>query len=129
MEKFLPIQTVADLNEIDVNYLKTMYHKDVYGNSKRFKVIDGKLHAVENIKYPLKEELDSLRLKALIIAHNENALASELSKLCDMKKETITKYFQRYTFKQISPAEKLIQALKTYISRNSIFPQEELSYE
>ncbi len=124
---FLPVQIVADINEVDANNIKLIYHKNK--DDERFKIVDGKLHVMENYRYPFAEQLDELRQKALIVSHNENNLCVELSKMTGIKKTTLNKYFYRFTFKQIKQAKLLINALKTYIHQNSLFPVEELNYD
>ncbi len=129
MDNFLPVETVAYLNDVDKYSIKYLAKKPVYGNDKRFKIIDGKVFVLENYKYPLKDELIELYQKALIIAHNEHNLCSELSKISDINKHSLLKYFQRFTFKQIKQAEMIIELLKKYIKQNSLIPLGELNYE
>jgi len=105
----------------------SIYYKN--RNDERFKTIDNKLHVIENYRYPFADELNDLREKALVISHSENNLCRELSILGNINKETIRKYFYRFTFKQIKPVKELISLLTTYINQNSLFPTEELCYE
>jgi hypothetical protein len=128
--KYLPVEDVAVINEIDVNSLKSLYSKNtVFGNEERFKMIDGKLYVLENYKYPFADELNDLRQKALILAYNENNLCKQLSKLSGIKKTTLDKYFYRFTFKQIKQAKEIIALLTLYINQNSLIPIEDLTYD
>jgi hypothetical protein len=128
--KYLPVEDVAVINEIDVNSLKSLYSKNtVFGNEERFKMIDGKLYVLENYKYPFADEINDLRQKALILAYNENNLCKQLSKLSGIKKTTLDKYFYRFTFKQIKQAKKIIALLTLYINQNSLIPIEDLTYD
>jgi hypothetical protein len=128
--KYLPVEDVAVINEIDVNSVKSLYSKKtVFGNEERFKMIDGKLFVLENYKYPFADELNDLRQKALILAHNENNLCKQLSKLSGIKKTTLDKYFYRFTFKQIKRAKEIIALLTLYINQNSLIPIEDLTYD
>ena len=125
---FLPISKVAELNNINKNHLKSLSYKEYEGNDFRFKKIGGVLYVLENYKYPYAQELDTLRQKALIIAHTEYSLCVELSKISDLKVATLQKYFYRFTFKRAGQAKKVIQLLKTYIKKNSLFSEELLEY-
>jgi len=128
--RYLPIEDVAAINEIDVNSLRSLYTKNnVFGNEERFKMIDGKLHVLENYKYPYAQTVNELRQKALILAHTENNLSKEIAKISGIKKTTLDKYFYRFTFKQIKQAKEIIKYLTLYITQNSILPLEELNYD
>lgn len=126
-QRFLPIQTVARMNEVEPIFILNIYYKNKY--DERFKEIDGKLFVAENYKYPLADELEELRQKALIVAHNENALCLELAKIGNLKYQTIRRYLYRFTFKHIEVAKRIINLLIQYIERNSLFPVDELRYE
>jgi hypothetical protein len=126
-QKFLPIETVALIHEVEPIDIKNIYYKNK--SDERFKVVDGNLFVVENYKYPLADELDNLRQKAMIIANNEARLCKELSKISDIEYVTLRQYFYRFTFKHIETAKKVIEALTLYINQNSLFPIEELNYE
>lgn len=124
---FLPIKTVADLNEIEPIHIMNIYYKNK--KDERFKLQDGKLLVIDNYRYPFAQEVESLRNKALIIARTETHLCKELEKISDFSFYQLNKYFYRFTFKQIKLAKQIIQLLKKYIKQNSLFPEEELSYE
>lgn len=127
---YLPVEDVATINEINVNSLKSLYSKKtVFGNDIRFKKINGKLYALSNYKYPLAQELDDLRQKALIVARTEYNLCKELSKMSNIKVSTLHKYFYRFTFKQVKQAKTIIELLKEYINKTSLIPIEDLRYE
>lgn len=127
MLNYLPLKAVAQINEIDPKLIYQIYSKNK--KDERFKMIDGKLYVIENYKYPLADELDTLRHKALIIAHKESTLCMELSRMGNIKYQTIRKYLYRFTFKQMELAKKIISLLTIYIETNSLFPVEELRYE
>ncbi|MCK5111074.1 MAG: hypothetical protein KAQ94_06090 [Arcobacteraceae bacterium] len=126
-QKYLPIQAVATINEVEPIKIMSIYYKNK--DDERFKIIDGKVFVVENYKYPFADELNELREKALVISHNENKLCHELSLLGNTNKDTLRKYFYRFTFKQVKQAKELIALLTLYINQNSLFPTEELNYE
>jgi len=65
----------------------------------------------------------------LILARNENNLCKELSKIGNIKKSTLDKYFYRFTFKQIKKAKEVMSLLEMYIKQNSLIPLEELKYD
>jgi len=127
MGEFLPVETVAELNEVEPINILNIYYKNK--SDERFKIIDNKLCVVSNYSYPFADELNEWREKALIIASNENNLCRELSCMCDINPKTLQKYFYRFTFKQIKTAKKIIKLLKQYTKQNSLFPVEELIYE
>lgn len=126
-QRFLPVNTVATLNDVEPIAIMYIYYKNK--NDERFKIIDGKLFVVENYKYPLADELDTIRQKALIVAGCEYKLCKELAAMGNINHNTIRKYLYRFTFKHIELAKKIITLLITYIERNSLFPMEELCYK
>ena len=124
---FIPVEDAATINDVDLTSLKSLYSKNK--KDERFKLIAGKLYVIENYKYPYADQLDDLRQKALIIAHNENNLSREIAKILKIKESTVSKYLYRFTFKQVKLAKQYIKALEEYISQNSLLPMEELSYD
>jgi len=127
MKSYLPIEKVALLNEVEPINILNIYYKNK--SDERFKIIDNKVCVLENYRYPYADEVNELRQKALIIARSENALCKEISKMCDIKQDTLYKYFFRFTFKQIKVAKQIIVLLNEYINQNSLFPADELCYE
>jgi hypothetical protein len=126
-QKYLPIDTVSILNEVEPIEIMNLYYKNK--EDERFKVIDGNVFVIENYKYPLADELNKLREKALIIASNENRLCKELSEMSGIDYDTLRKYFYRFTFKQMSKAKQVLNLLKLYVKNNSLFTEEELTYD
>ena len=128
---FISAEALSIQEGINLNTLKSLAYKPTEFNYLRFKERNGKLFVRTDFQAPLKEELDELRLKALIIAHNENNLCQELEKLSHgkLKKASLQKYFYRYNFKQMGKAISIIQLLKKYINQNSFFDESELNYE
>lgn len=127
MEDFLPVETVAELNEVEPINILNIYYKNK--NDERFKIIDNKLCVISNYAYPFANELNEWREKALIIASNENTLCRDLAQMSGINAKTLQKYFYRFTFKQVKTAKKIIALLKVYTKQNSLFPVEELSYD
>lgn len=128
---FVSADALAVQEGISLNSLKLLTYKPTNYNYLRFKNIDGKLFIRTDFNAPFRDELDTLRQKALIIAHTENNLCKQLSLLSlgTIKKEALQKYFYRYRFKQIEKALNIIELLKKYINQNSIFEESELTYE
>ncbi len=128
---FISIESVAAIEGKNVEDLKRLIYRKTDYNYLRFKIVNGKLFMRADYEAPLKEDLDRLRQKALIIAKTENNLCSELSKLSKnkIKKETLQKYFYRYRFKQIAKAIRIIDLLKKYISQNSLINESDLKYD
>ncbi len=125
---FISLEACANLNEVEKKDIKFLINNNTYGNEKRFKEIDGKIYVHQNYRAIYKEELEKLFYKALIIARTQTNLAREISKISDLKQHTLERYFIRFTFKQIAKAEKIIHYIKNYVTQNSLFGLEELTY-
>lgn len=128
MNDYIPIEQMAELDEVKLSSLKTLRYKNTKGNDIRFKDIDGKIYIHQDYKAMYRREVEDLYYKAIIVAGNENKLATDLSKMLNKKKDTLQRYFIRFTFKQVEVASEIAAALKTYITQNSLF-QMGLSYE
>lgn len=128
MSDYIPIEQMAELDEVKLSSLKTLRYKNTKGNDIRFKNIDGKIYIHQDYKAMYRREVEDLYYKAIIVAGNENKLATDLSKMLNKKKDTVQRYFIRFTFKQVEVASEIAAALKTYITQNSLF-QMGLHYE
>jgi len=127
MDDFIPAEQIAELYEVNLNSLKTLPYKDIYGNDKRFKTINGKLYVHKNYQALLKDEVETKYFQALCIAKNDNRLSTELSQILGKKKDTIQRYLIRFTFKQIQIANEILEALTLFIQKNPLlFPLDEL---
>ena len=126
-QKYLPINTVAELNEVEPHTIMNLYYKNK--KDERFKTIDNQLCVLQDYQYPYAIELDKLRNIALVIASNENNLCVELANMSGENYQTFRKYFYRFTFKQVNTAKHMMNLLNSFINSNSLFPIKELSNE
>lgn len=121
--EFLPVDVVASYYEVQKSSLISIYHhKEYKGRDLKFKKDEqGKLLVNMDYKYPLASKVEKLREQALETAKTEYNLSKEIAKLTGKKVDTIQRYFYRFTFKNTQTADEIINALETYISRNSLF--------
>lgn len=129
--EYITIEQFAEFEGLEESSIKKYINKPTKFNYLRFKKINGRLYVCCDFYAPFKNELAELKDKALIIAKNENNLCKELSLLSNgsIKQGTLQKYFYRFRFKQIEKAIEVMNLLKEFISKNSLFEESELTYD
>ena len=115
--KYLPVETVAILNEVSVNNIKNLLYNTAKGNDIRFKKSkNGKLLVVPDYKRPLHQIVSDVYNNALSFAPNQRGLAFQLSVISGIKRDTIERSLMRFNFVHVDTAITYIVMLNKYIS-------------